>query len=91
MDPKLSKDILGAVKKKTGKNITESAIKKIAGTVTPQTIQDEEKLRALIKQVSQLAGVPVAESTVKEIIRAVKQSGLNLSNLESLMKMMLNK
>jgi ribosomal protein L12E/L44/L45/RPP1/RPP2 len=91
MDHKLSKDILGTVNKKTGKNITESSIKKIAGTVTPQTIHDEEKLRALIKQVSQLAGVPVAESTVREIIKAVKQSGLNLNNLEGLMKMMMNK
>ncbi|MBW5446655.1 hypothetical protein GE107_11345 [Cohnella sp. CFH 77786] len=89
MDKKFSKDILGMVNQKTGKNITENSIKKIAGTVTPDTLQSEAQLRALIKQVSQLANVPVSEETMKEIVSAVKKSGLNMSNLEGLMKMMM--
>lgn len=91
MDKKLSKDILGVVNQKTGKNITENSIKKIANTVTPDTLQNEAQLRALIKQVSQMANVPVSEETIKEIVSAVKKSGLNMSNLEGLMKMMIKK
>jgi uncharacterized protein YpuA (DUF1002 family) len=89
MDKKISKDVLGAVNQKTGKNITESSLKKIAGGVTPETLQSEEQLRMLIKQVSQMANVPVSEQTVKEIVAAVKQSGMNMSSLEGLMKMMI--
>ncbi|MBB6735773.1 stage VI sporulation protein F [Cohnella zeiphila] len=91
MDKKLSKDILSTVNKKTGKSITEGSIKKIAGQVTPATLQSETQIRQLIKQVSAMAGVPVSEDTVKEIVSAVKKSGMNLDNLESLMKMMVKK
>ncbi|MFC5699870.1 stage VI sporulation protein F [Cohnella faecalis] len=91
MDKKLSKDVLGAVNKKTGKTISESSIKKIAGSVTPNTLQSETQIRQLVKQVSQMAGVPVSEDTVKEIVSAVKKSGMNMNNLEGIMKMMLKK
>lgn len=89
MDKNLSKEILGAVNKKTGKNLTEGAIKKIASGVTPDTLNSEAQLRALIRQVSQLAGIPVSEETTKEIINAVKQSGMSMSHLESMMKSMI--
>lgn len=91
MDKKLSSDILGAVNKKTGKRITENSIKRIAGSVNSDTLKSEAQLRALIKQVSQMAGVPVTEETIKEIVKAVKQSGMNMNNLESLMKMMIKR
>jgi len=88
---KFPKDLLGAVNKKTGKNISESSIKKIASTVTPSTLKSDAQIRALIKQVSAMANVPVSESTIQEIIGAVKKSGLNMNNLESLVKMMVKK
>lgn len=91
MDKKLSKEILGSVNKKTGKNITEGSIKRIASGVSPDTLKSEAKLRALINQVSKLAGVPVSEQTTREIIKAVKQSGLDMNNLESMMKMMIKR
>ncbi len=91
MDKKFSKDILNTVSKKTGKTISESSLKKIAGNVTPSTLQSETQIRQLIKQVSTMAGVPVSEDTVKEIVGAVKKSGMNLDNLEGLMKMMIKK
>jgi len=91
MDKKLSNDILGTVNKKTGKHITENSIKRIAGSVNADTLKSETQLRALIKQVSQMAGVPVTEETIKEIVKAVKQSGMNMNNLEGLMKMMIKK
>ncbi|MEF2964369.1 stage VI sporulation protein F [Paenibacillus sp. M1] len=88
---KVSKDALSAINKKTGKNITEGAVKKLASTVKPSTMQNEAELRKLIKQVSAMAKVPVTESTVNEIIGAVKKSGMNPSNMEALMKMMIKK
>jgi uncharacterized protein YpuA (DUF1002 family) len=91
MDKKFPKDILGAVNKKTGKNISENAIKKIASGVNAGTMQSEAQIRQLIKQVSSMANVPVSEETTKEIVNAVKKSGLNLNNLETLVKMMVKK
>ncbi|TVY04554.1 stage VI sporulation protein F [Cohnella terricola] len=88
---KFPKDLLGAVNKKTGKNISENSIKKIASSVTPSTLQSDAQIRALIKQVSAMANVPVSESTIQEIVGAVKKSGLNMGNLESLVKMMVKK
>lgn len=91
MDKKLSKDVLNVVNKKTGKTISETSLKKIAANVTPSTLQSETQIRQLIKQVSTLAGVPVSEETVKSIVSAVKKSGMNLDNIESMMKMMIKK
>lgn len=91
MGKDLSKDVLGAINKKTGKNITENSVKKLASGVTSNTLQSEAELRKLIKQVSDMAKVPVAESTVNDIVKAVKASGMNMSNMETLMKMMMKK
>ncbi|WP_274364496.1 stage VI sporulation protein F [Paenibacillus thermotolerans] len=85
----IGKDVLNTVKKKTGKNITPSDINKLASGVKPSTMRNEAELRKLIKQVSSLAGVPVSESTMNDIVSAVKKSGAN--NLEQLMKSMLKK
>ncbi|MNE80905.1 hypothetical protein D3C80_1775150 [compost metagenome] len=91
MSKHFSKDVLQAINKKTGKAISENAVKKIASGVTADTIKDEAELRKLIKQVSEMANVKVAESTVNDIVKAVKATGLNASSMESLMKMMLKK
>lgn len=91
MDKNFPKDILGAVNKKAGKNISENSIKKIASNVTPSTLQNEVQIKQLIKQVSAMANVPVSDETMKEIVNAVKKSGMNLNNLESLVKMMIKK
>ncbi|WP_106767991.1 stage VI sporulation protein F [Paenibacillus faecalis] len=91
MSKNFPKEVLNAINKKSGKQISQGAIKKLAGTVKPSTMQNEAQLRQLIKQVSQMANVPVSEETTKEIVSAVKKSGMNPSNMEALMKMMLNK
>ncbi|AZN40706.1 stage VI sporulation protein F [Paenibacillus albus] len=87
----LSKDVLSAVNKKTGKPVTEGAVKKLASGVTEDTMQSEEELRKLIMSVSSMAKVPVTEKTINDIVGAVKKSGMNMSNLETLMKIMLLK
>ncbi|GAB6990323.1 stage VI sporulation protein F [Paenibacillus pini] len=91
MSKNISKDALNAINKKTGKHITEGAVKKLASTVKPSTMQSETQLRQLIKQVSSMANVPVSEDTIQDIVNAVKKSGMNSQNMESLMKMMMMK
>lgn len=91
MSNNIGKDVLNTIKKKTGKNISPSDINKLASGVKPSTTKNEAELRKLIKQVSSLAGVPVSESTVNDIVSAVKKSGANANNLEQLMKMMMKK
>lgn len=84
----LSKDVLNIVKKKTGKNVTTNDIYKLASGVKPSTLQSEAQLRQLIKQVAALVNAPVAESTMKEIVDAIKKSNMNTGNLEQMIKMM---
>ena len=79
------------VKKKTGKSVSEKDIQKLAVTVKPSTLKSEASLRQLIKQVSGLVNTQVSESTVNEIINAVKSSKMNPDNVEQLMKMMSGK
>ncbi|WP_314585390.1 stage VI sporulation protein F [Paenibacillus terrigena] len=90
MAKNVSKDILNKVKEKTGKSITENQIKKLASNVKPSTMQSESQLRELIKQVSAMAKIPVSEQTINDIIKSVKNSG-GLSNMESVMKMLMKK
>ncbi|WP_409346592.1 stage VI sporulation protein F [Paenibacillus sp. MBLB4367] len=87
----ISKNILNTVKSKTGKSVSEKDINKLASTVKPSTMQNEAQLRQLIKQVSGLVNINVPESTVNDIVNAVKNSQLNPNNLEQLMKMISKK
>lgn len=87
----VSKDVLKAVKSKTGKAVSEKDIHKLASHVKPGTMQSEDQLRQLIKQVASLVNVPVSEQTMNDIIKAVKGSNLNPNNMEALMKMMTGK
>jgi len=89
MDRNLSKEVLGAVTKKTGRKISEDALKRIASGVSPSVLKSEKQIRQLVKQVSAVSGVPVSESTIQEIVATVKKSGLNPSALEAMMKSML--
>lgn len=87
----LPKNVLNVVKTKTGKSVSEKDIQKIASGVKPSTLQSEEQLRQLIKQVSSLVNVKVSESTVNDIIKAVKGSKVNPDNLEQMMKLISKK
>lgn len=87
----MSKDVLNSIKKKTGKNVSEKEIQKLASGVKPSTLQSEKQLRQLINQVSGMVNVPVSESTINEIITAVQKSGVNPNSMEALMKLMMGK
>lgn len=68
--------------------MSQQDIHKMAGKVVPQSMQSETQMRQLIKQVAGMVKVPVSESTINEIIRAVKSGSVNPGNLEQMMKMM---
>jgi uncharacterized protein YpuA (DUF1002 family) len=87
----VSKNVLNAVKKKTGKNVSEKDIQNIASGVKPETMQSEAALRQLIKQVSGLVNVNVSEATANEIIHAVQTSKMSPNNIEQLMNIMTGK
>ncbi|MNI21984.1 hypothetical protein D3C73_755270 [compost metagenome] len=87
----VSKDVLNAVKKRTGKSVTPKDIQKIASGVKPSTVQSEVQLRQLIKQVASLVNAKVSEETINEIDHAVKSSKLDAGNMQQLMGAMLGK
>ncbi len=91
MNKHISKDVLNVVKQKTGKEVTQKDIQKLASGVKPSTVQSEAQLRKLIKQVGNMVNIKVSEKTIKEIVDAVKGSGINPNNMEQLMKMMMGK
>jgi hypothetical protein len=87
----MSKDVLNAVKKKTGKDVSSQDIYKLASGVKPSTVQSDAQLKQLIKQVAGLVKVPVTEETMNELVKAIKASKMSSNNMESIMKMMLKK
>ncbi|MDF2671296.1 MAG: hypothetical protein K0R67_3602 [Paenibacillus sp.] len=87
----MSKDVLNTIKKKTGKNVSEKDIQKLASGVKPSTVHSERQLRQLIKQVSGMVNIPVSEATINDIVTAVQKSGVNPNSMESLMKLMMGK
>lgn len=87
----ISRDVLNTVNRKTGKNIKPSDIQRLASNVKPSTVQSEAQLRQLIKNVARMANVSVTEATIKDIIKAVKGSGVSPGQLEQMMKMMMKK
>ncbi|MBU7315899.1 stage VI sporulation protein F [Paenibacillus oleatilyticus] len=90
-DKNMPKDVLNVVKKKTGKNVSEKDIYKLASGVKPSTLQSDTQLRQLIKQVAGLVKVPVSDQTTNELIQAIKSSKVGTDNLEQLMKMIMKK
>lgn len=84
----LSKDVLGAIKKKTGKNISEAQIGKIANKVKPNALENEAELRKLVKSVAAMANIKLTEAKLNEIVDRIASSGVNASNLEALVKLM---
>jgi len=84
----LSKDVLGAIKKKTGKSFSEAQIGKIASQVKPNTLDNEAELRKLVKNVANMANIKLTDAKLNEIVDRITSSGVNASNLEALVKLM---
>lgn len=91
MNKNVGKEVLQLVKRKLGKSISEQEISHLAQYLKPSMFENDASMRKLIKQVSTLAGIPVNESTTREIIEAIRKSGANPQQLEQMMRMMLRK
>ncbi|MCM3633080.1 MULTISPECIES: stage VI sporulation protein F [Paenibacillus] len=89
MSKDLSKDVLGAIKRKTGKNISTTSVSKVASTVQPDTLENDVELRKLIKRVATMANIKLTDAKINEIAHTIQSSGVKTSNLESLMKIMM--
>lgn len=89
MSKDLSKDVLGAIKRKTGKNITANSVGKVANTVQPNTLENEAELKKLIRRVADMANIKLSDAKLNEVAKTIQSSGMKTSNLESLMKMMI--
>lgn len=89
MSKDLSKDVLGAIKRKTGKNITTNSVGKIASTVQPNTLENEAELKKLIRRVADMANIKLSDAKLNEVAKTIQSSGMKTSNLEALMKMMI--
>ena len=87
MSNSIPREALKAINKKTGKKITEGAIKKLANSVKSSTLQSEAQLAQLVKKVAQMANVKLSDSAISDVVNTVKNSGLNENNLEALMKL----
>ncbi|WP_128894455.1 stage VI sporulation protein F [Longirhabdus pacifica] len=87
----LSKEVLKKVKKNTGKNVSSKEINKLASTVKPSTMKNEDQLMKLIDQVSSLVNIPVSDKTKNDIVKAVKASDLDGGHLEKLIGRMIGK
>jgi uncharacterized protein YpuA (DUF1002 family) len=60
-----------------GNNVSEEKIQHLAQGVAPDDIQNEEKMRQLIHQVSRSFNVPVDEKTVNDLVRTLRTTDLN--------------
>jgi transposase len=60
-----------------GNNISNEKIQHLAQGVHPQDIQNEQKMRQLVYQVSRSFNIPVDEKTVNELVRTLKTTDLN--------------
>lgn len=89
MSKDISKDVLGAIKNKTGKTISTNSINKIANTVKPSTLDNEVELRKLVKSVAVMANVKLSDEQLENVMTTIKASGVKSSNMEALMRLLI--
>jgi len=65
----LGNNLFDKVEKKT--NINKDTILKLAGKLQDGNLKDEETLRGLIKEISQLTGKEVSEEKENKIVEAI--------------------
>ncbi|MFC6332296.1 stage VI sporulation protein F [Paenibacillus septentrionalis] len=89
MSKDISKEVLNVVKRKTGKTISPASVGKVASTVQPNTLENEAELKKLIKRVAGMANIKLSDAKLNEVTKTIQSSGLQTSNIEALMKMMM--
>lgn len=82
---KNSNNIFDQIKKKT--NVSENQLKSLANNLSPNDLQNEQKIRALVAQVAALAGVPVSKEKEDQIVNYLTKNNLNPTNMQQMIKM----
>lgn len=72
------------IKNKT--NVSENDLKAVASSIQPGDLKDERKVRALIAQISALAGVPVSKQKENQIVNYLVNSKLNPQQMQSMIQ-----
>ena len=88
MSNDLSKDVLGVIKKKTGKSISEAQVSKVASQVKPNTLQNEAELKKLVKNVATMANIKLSDSALNDVTERITSSGVSIGNIEALVKLL---
>lgn len=68
-------------------NVSEHDLKSVANSINPADLKDENKVRALIAQISALAGVPVSKQKEDQIVNYLVNSKMNPQQMQSMIQM----
>lgn len=67
-------------------NVSENDLKTVANSIQPGDLKDEKKVRALISQISSLAGVPVSKQKEDQIVNYLVNSKLNPQQMQTMIQ-----
>ncbi len=82
---KKGNNIFDQIQKQT--NVSEKKIKSLANKVDPKDLQDEKKVRQLVAQVANLAGVPVSKEKEDQIVNYLVKNKLSMQEMQQMVKM----
>lgn len=77
--------IFDRVEKQT--NVNEEQIRKLAGKIKPEDLQNERKIRQLIAQVGAMAGVPVSKEKEDQIVNYLVNNKVSLQQMQTMIQM----
>ena len=78
--------IFNSMNKHTNKPVTPQDIQRVAKNIKPSTLQDEQKMRQLVRTVGEMAGIKVPDKTVREIAKMVHGGQVPPGQLEQMIR-----
>ncbi|ATO51167.1 MULTISPECIES: stage VI sporulation protein F [Brevibacillus] len=86
MNKRISRSLLSKLTGKT--NVDQSQLFQLASSFNKEDIQDEKKLRQLIKMVSMMSGVAISPEKEEEIMGMVQNGSFNPDDLSGMLDKM---
>lgn len=78
--------IFNNMNKHTKKTVTPQDIQRVAKTIKPSTLQDEQQMRQLVRSIGEMAGIKVPDKTVREIAKMVHGGQIPAGQLEQVIR-----
>lgn len=78
--------IFNSVNKHTNKTVTPQDIQRVAKNIKPSTLQDEQQMRQLVRNIGEMAGIKVPDKTVREIAKMVQGGQIPSGQLEQMIR-----